>query len=133
MAATATSNPSQLLPLELVDKCIGSRIHIVMKSDKEIVGTLLGFDDFVNMVLEDVTEFWFLEEKDLKYKSIQLSSVETYIYICIEYNINRAFGIWVCLLVVYFVYVLLQLIFDNRQGFPLQERCAASDDADFVS
>ncbi|GAB5568669.1 U6 snRNA-associated Sm-like protein LSm5 [Prionailurus iriomotensis] len=32
---------------ELVDKCIGSRIHIVMKSDKEIVGTLLGFDDFV--------------------------------------------------------------------------------------
>ncbi|XP_061215391.1 U6 snRNA-associated Sm-like protein LSm5 [Neopsephotus bourkii] len=57
MAATATSNPSQLLPLELVDKCIGSRIHIVMKSDKEIVGTLLGFFDFVNMVLEDVTEF----------------------------------------------------------------------------
>uniref|UniRef100_A0A8C6PBS5 U6 snRNA-associated Sm-like protein LSm5 n=1 Tax=Nothobranchius furzeri TaxID=105023 RepID=A0A8C6PBS5_NOTFU len=41
----------------LVDKCIGSRIHIVMKTDKEIVGTLLGFDDFVNMVLEDVTEF----------------------------------------------------------------------------
>ena len=57
MAANATTNPSQLLPLELVDKCIGSRIHIVMKSDKEIVGTLLGFDDFVNVVLEDVTEF----------------------------------------------------------------------------
>lgn len=57
MAANTTTNPSQLMPLELVDKCIGSRIHIVMKSDKEIVGTLLGFDDFVNMVLEDVTEF----------------------------------------------------------------------------
>uniref|UniRef100_A0A3Q3EX86 U6 snRNA-associated Sm-like protein LSm5 n=1 Tax=Labrus bergylta TaxID=56723 RepID=A0A3Q3EX86_9LABR len=57
MAATPATNPSQLLPLELVDKCIGSRIHIVMKTDKEIVGTLLGFDDFVNMVLEDVTEF----------------------------------------------------------------------------
>nr|XP_039319095.1 U6 snRNA-associated Sm-like protein LSm5 [Saimiri boliviensis boliviensis] len=57
VAANATTNPSQLLPLELVDKCIGSRIHIVMKSDKDIVGTLLGFDDFVNMVLEDVTEF----------------------------------------------------------------------------
>ena len=42
--------------VELVDKCIGSRIHIIMKSDKEVVGTLLGFDDFVNMVLEDVTE-----------------------------------------------------------------------------
>ena len=41
---------SQLMPLELVDKCIGSRIHIIMRNDKEIVGTLLGFDDFVNMV-----------------------------------------------------------------------------------
>merc|ERR1711970_1605164 len=48
---------SQLMPLELVDKCIGSRIHIIMRNDKEIVGTLLGFDDFVNMVLEDVTEY----------------------------------------------------------------------------
>uniref|UniRef100_A0A8V0Z3T9 LSM5 homolog, U6 small nuclear RNA and mRNA degradation associated n=1 Tax=Gallus gallus TaxID=9031 RepID=A0A8V0Z3T9_CHICK len=50
MAANASTNPSQLLPLELVDKCIGSRIHIVMKSDKEIVGTLLGFDDFVSIL-----------------------------------------------------------------------------------
>ncbi|TRY61627.1 hypothetical protein TCAL_13150 [Tigriopus californicus] len=58
MAANVnTNNPSTLLPLELVDKAIGSRIHIIMKNDKEIVGTLLGFDDFVNMVLEDVTEF----------------------------------------------------------------------------
>ncbi|XP_038665743.1 U6 snRNA-associated Sm-like protein LSm5 isoform X3 [Scyliorhinus canicula] len=66
--ALNSTNPSQLLPLELVDKCIGSRIHIVMKNDKEIVGTLLGFDDFVNMVLEDVTEFLFLVVKVLKYE-----------------------------------------------------------------
>lgn len=33
-----------------MDKCIGSRIHIIMKSDKEIVGTLLGFDDFVSIL-----------------------------------------------------------------------------------
>ncbi|NWY49925.1 LSM5 protein, partial [Chionis minor] len=39
---------------ELVDKCIGSRIHIVMKSDKEIVGTLLGFDDFVSILLMEI-------------------------------------------------------------------------------
>merc|ERR1712025_336679 len=52
-----TKMASQLMPLELVDKCIGSRIHIIMRNDKEITGTLLGFDDFVNMVLEDVTEF----------------------------------------------------------------------------
>merc|ERR1712136_555019 len=54
MAAPAVPT---LLPLELVGKCIGSRIHIIMRNDKEIVGTLLGFDDFVNMVLEDVTEY----------------------------------------------------------------------------
>ncbi|KAJ4302186.1 hypothetical protein N0V88_002322 [Collariella sp. IMI 366227] len=45
---------SQLLPLELIDKCVGSRIWVVMK---EFSGTLVGFDDYVNMVLEDVTEF----------------------------------------------------------------------------
>ncbi|TPX76864.1 hypothetical protein CcCBS67573_g01864 [Chytriomyces confervae] len=28
-----------------------------MKGDKEFTGTLLGFDDYVNMVLEDVTEY----------------------------------------------------------------------------
>ena len=28
-----------------------------MKNEKEFVGTLRGFDDYVNMVLEDVTEY----------------------------------------------------------------------------
>lgn len=84
---------------ELIDKCVGSKIWVVMKGDKgepfrivpsttcntriwtsakhvkgqtcldditsrlaneigftEFTGTLLGFDDYVNMVLEDVTE-----------------------------------------------------------------------------
>ncbi|OAA40353.1 Like-Sm ribonucleoprotein (LSM) domain protein [Metarhizium rileyi] len=73
---------SQLLPLELIDKCVGSRLWVIMKGDKgtclhyslslesaslirreeltkgaEFSGTLVGFDDYVNMVLEDVTEF----------------------------------------------------------------------------
>ncbi|CAD0110817.1 unnamed protein product, partial [Aureobasidium uvarum] len=39
---------SQLLPLELIDKCVGSRIWVIMKGDKEFSGTLLGFDDFVS-------------------------------------------------------------------------------------
>ena len=50
---------SQILPLELIDKCVGSRIWLLMKDNKEVVGKLLGFDDFVNMVLEDVTEYEF--------------------------------------------------------------------------
>ncbi|ORY43216.1 like-Sm ribonucleo protein [Neocallimastix californiae] len=48
---------SQLLPLELIDKCIGSRIWVIMKGEREFVGTLSGFDDYVSMVLEDVTEY----------------------------------------------------------------------------
>ncbi|XP_034859569.1 U6 snRNA-associated Sm-like protein LSm5 [Mirounga angustirostris] len=34
-----------------------------MKGDQEIVGTLLGFDDFVSVVLEDVTEFEITPER----------------------------------------------------------------------
>ncbi|PHH91826.1 hypothetical protein CDD83_10175 [Cordyceps sp. RAO-2017] len=51
------ASQSQLLPLELIDKCVGSRIWVIMKDGKEFSGMLVGFDDYVNMVLEDVTEF----------------------------------------------------------------------------
>ncbi|KAF8047566.1 hypothetical protein N665_2947s0003 [Sinapis alba] len=53
----ASNNPSQLLPSELIDRCIGSKIRVIMKGDKELVGVLKGFDVYVNMVLEDVTEY----------------------------------------------------------------------------
>lgn len=54
---------SQLLPLELIDKCVGSKIWVIMKSEQgtsaqttiepeltaaEFSGTLLGFDDYVS-------------------------------------------------------------------------------------
>ncbi|KAF2474523.1 LSM-domain-containing protein [Lindgomyces ingoldianus] len=42
---------------ELLDKCIGSKVWLLMKDDKEYVGSLVGFDDYVNMVLENVTEY----------------------------------------------------------------------------
>ncbi len=45
------------MPSELIDRCVGSQIWVVMKGDKEFLGTLRGFDMFVNMVLEDVTEY----------------------------------------------------------------------------
>ena len=44
------STATRLQPLALIDKCIGSKIWILMKNDKEIVGTLRGFDEYVNMV-----------------------------------------------------------------------------------
>jgi len=37
-----------ILPLELVDRCIGSSIWVVMKGQREFVGKLLGFDDYVS-------------------------------------------------------------------------------------
>jgi len=55
--ATVPTVLNQIYPLELIDKCIGSKIWIIMKGDKELVGILKGFDDFVNMVLEDVIEY----------------------------------------------------------------------------
>ncbi len=47
---TLQNNPSHLLPSELIDRCIGSKIWVIMKGEKEIVGTLRGFDVYVNMV-----------------------------------------------------------------------------------
>ena len=60
--STLSSSPLPLssrasLPLELIDKCVGSRLWVVMKGEREFVGTLRGFDEFVNMVLDDVTEY----------------------------------------------------------------------------
>lgn len=56
MSVANAAAVSKVLPLELVDKCIGSKLWVLMRSEKELVGTLRGFDEFVNMVLEDVTE-----------------------------------------------------------------------------
>lgn len=50
------------LPLALVDKCLGTKVWIIMKGEKEITGVLRGFDDYMNMVMEDVTEYTFTPE-----------------------------------------------------------------------
>ena len=33
---------------ELIDRCIGSKIWVITKTEREFVGTLLGFDDYVS-------------------------------------------------------------------------------------
>lgn len=48
------SSPQYLL--ELIDKCIGSRVWIVMKDGREFVGELCGFDDYVNVVLDKAVQ-----------------------------------------------------------------------------
>lgn len=69
---------STILPLELVDKCVGQKIWILFKDDKELIGTLRGFDDFFNMVLDDVVEFEFIEgvKKQVKAESILLNGAK---------------------------------------------------------
>lgn len=55
--ADFAKNPSKLLPSELISRCIGSKIWVLMKGNTEFIGTLCGFDTYVNIVLEDVQEF----------------------------------------------------------------------------
>ncbi|ODV87972.1 hypothetical protein CANARDRAFT_193126 [[Candida] arabinofermentans NRRL YB-2248] len=50
-------NTQLVLPLELIDQCIGSTVWVLMTTSQEFVGTLVGFDDFVNVVLSDVSEY----------------------------------------------------------------------------
>ena len=45
--------------LELVDKFIGSRIWVIMKGDKELVGTLMGFDDYVSILLAKTVKYYY--------------------------------------------------------------------------
>ena len=54
--AIAIASLDEVVFAELVDKCIGSKIWVMMKDNKEVVGTLRGFDEYVNMVLDDATE-----------------------------------------------------------------------------
>ena len=53
-SANAAQNPSHLMPSELIDRCIGSKVWVVMTGDKEIEGLLLGLDVFVNLCLSQV-------------------------------------------------------------------------------
>ncbi|GME70833.1 unnamed protein product [Ambrosiozyma monospora] len=63
-----------IIPLELIDKCIGSSIHAILTNNREFVGKLVGFDDFVNIVLEDAKEYELQSESENKGKYKLISS-----------------------------------------------------------
>ena len=48
---------TQVLPLELIDKAIGSKIWVLMRGSKEVTGKLLGFDDYVRLLEEKIHTF----------------------------------------------------------------------------
>lgn len=43
----------------MIDKCIGSKLWVIMQGDKEFYGTLRGFDEFMNIVMDDIKEYQF--------------------------------------------------------------------------
>ncbi|CCD25153.1 RNA-binding protein LSM5 NDAI_0E03360 [Naumovozyma dairenensis CBS 421] len=51
-----------VLPLEVIDKTINQPVWIILQSQREFTGTLIGFDDFVNVIIEDAVE-WVLNEE----------------------------------------------------------------------
>ena len=47
-----------ILPLEVMDKCIGRRMQVIMRDEsKEFYGVLAGFDEYLNMQMEDCKEY----------------------------------------------------------------------------
>jgi U6 snRNA-associated Sm-like protein LSm5 len=39
----------RITPVQIMNEFIGSRVWIIMKTDKEIVGLLRGFDDYMRI------------------------------------------------------------------------------------
>lgn len=54
--ANESKQAPTVMPLEVLDSSIGTQVRILLTNNKEFVGKLVGFDDFVNMVLEAVVE-----------------------------------------------------------------------------
>ena len=58
MTSLATTiGVGHVLPLEVVDKCIGNKVWVLMQNEREFYGTLRGFDEYMNIVLDAVKEY----------------------------------------------------------------------------
>ncbi|CCK71219.1 RNA-binding protein LSM5 KNAG_0G01610 [Huiozyma naganishii CBS 8797] len=55
-----------ILPLEVIDKTISQPVWIILQSNREFTGTLVGFDDFVNVIIEDAVEWTVTDGKSEK-------------------------------------------------------------------
>lgn len=45
-----------VMPLSLLEKSMNRKVSLLFKDSRLLVGTLAGFDDYLNMVLEDTEE-----------------------------------------------------------------------------
>jgi U6 snRNA-associated Sm-like protein LSm5 len=62
LSMAAHANQPSLYPLELVDAAVGTRVWIILRGAREFCGILRGFDEYVNLFLEDVDEYTYSEE-----------------------------------------------------------------------
>jgi small nuclear ribonucleoprotein len=51
-----TSVISMVMPLSLLEKSMNKKVSLLLKDSRLLEGTLTGFDDYLNMVLEDTEE-----------------------------------------------------------------------------
>jgi small nuclear ribonucleoprotein len=45
-----------VMPLSLLEKSMNKKVSLLLKDSRVLEGTLTGFDDYLNMVLEDTEE-----------------------------------------------------------------------------
>jgi small nuclear ribonucleoprotein len=45
-----------VLPLNVLEKTLNRKLSLLLKDGRILEGTLVGFDDYMNMVLEDTEE-----------------------------------------------------------------------------
>ena len=54
-----------VIPLNFMDKSINKKIMLVLKDGRHIEGKLSGFDNYMNMVLEDTEENYQEQKRKL--------------------------------------------------------------------
>lgn len=59
-----------IFPLEVIDKTINQPVWIILQSNREFTGTLVGFDDYVNVIIENATE-WIINDDNKSEKVLQ--------------------------------------------------------------
>ena len=47
---------NMVMPLNVLEKSINKRISLLLKDNRILEGKLMGYDDYMNMVLEDAEE-----------------------------------------------------------------------------
>ena len=54
-----------MLPLHLLEKSLGSHVELLLAGDRRVKGTLAGFDEHLNIVLNEAAELTGASEKPL--------------------------------------------------------------------